>query len=440
MIQAMHEAEDTESAHWRPFAPLLGGSTDRVIIDHAKGVRVTDENGRSYTDATAGIWYGHVGFGRVSIADAMREQSVKLHAYSTFGDYSNGPIEQLAAELSEIAPAPGSKILFSNGGSDTVETAIKLSRRYWFEHGLPQKQGIVSRIGSYHGMHVASTGVSGIDSNKAGFGNLAPGSHQIDRDDAEALQQAIDTLGADQLAAFIVEPIIGAGGVYFPSPGYLQRTAEICAQNNILFIADEVTTGFGRVGQWFASSRFGVVPDILLVAKAITSGYFPLGAVIASPRVAAPFFKSRDQYLAHGYTFSGHPTGAAAALENLRIIRDECLLLRGLELEALMGQFHPLISCPVVSEVRTGTGFLAGIQLDPQALAADHHLGQKAVRAIRARGVLTRVSAVGSLQISPALVATSSDLDTIFDAFTEALHTLEPGLPSHAVLSRNKGQ
>ncbi|SDW91972.1 Adenosylmethionine-8-amino-7-oxononanoate aminotransferase [Arthrobacter sp. cf158] len=440
MIQASHEANAFESAHWRPFSPILGGSTETVIIDHADGVTVTDEDGRSYTDATAGIWYAHVGFGRATIADAMRKQSVKLHAYSTFGDYSNGPIEQLSAELDEIAPVPGSKILFSNGGSDTVETAIKLSRRYWFEHGLPQKQGIVSRRGSYHGMHVTSTGVSGIDSNKAGFGDLGPGSHQIDRDDAEALQRVIDTVGSDQLAAFIVEPIVGAGGVHFPTPGYLQRTAEICAENDILFIADEVTTGFGRAGHWFASTRFGVVPDILLVAKAITSGYFPLGAVIATPRVAAPFSNSRERYLAHGYTFSGHPTGAAAALENLRIIRDESLLLRGQELERLMAKFHSLESCSVVSAVRTGEGFLAGIQLDPQALAADSHLGQKAVRAIRARGVLTRVSAVGSLQISPALVSTPSDLDTILNAFTEALHTLEPGLPTHAVLARNKGR
>jgi len=224
-------------------------------------------------------------------------------------------IDALADRLATIAPVPGSKIFFTSGGSDSVDTAAKLARRYWVEVGRPEKTIIVGRTKAYHGMHVAGTSLAGIPGNHDGYGTLMPDAQTVEWDDAKSLLGLIERVGADKVAAFFCEPIIGAGGIYLPPAGYLAEVRQICRDNDVLFVADEVVTGFGRIGgdSWFASTRFDLQPDMMTTAKGLTSGYVPMGAVFIAPRVAEPFYAG-GVWWRHGYTYGGHAGAAAAAM------------------------------------------------------------------------------------------------------------------------------
>ena len=405
---------------WHPFADMAAVEAGgELVLTRGEGVHVWDEGGQRYLDATAGLWFANVGHGRAAIADAVREQAVRLAAYSTFGDLANRPALDLASLVASLAPVAGSKVFFTSGGSDSVDTAVKLVRRYWAALGRPERRVIVVRDRAYHGMHLAGTSLSGIDDNRAGYGALDADIVRVAWDDAADLARAIDALGADRVAAFFCEPVIGAGGVYAAGPGYLTASREVCADRGVLFVADEVITGFGRLGAWFASSRYGLEPDLLLCAKGITSGYVPMGAVVVAPSVCAPFWSPEPGsgvLWRHGYTYSGHAVAAAAGLANLAIMTAEELPARALGLEAdLDAALEPLRALPAVAEVRAGTGVLAAVQLvDPAGVAP-------AILALRAEGVLTRGIVGGSLQISPPLTITSDDLDELAGALGRVL-------------------
>jgi adenosylmethionine-8-amino-7-oxononanoate aminotransferase len=293
MAAATRETKGVESvtSYWHPFADMGAvEASGELAIVRGEGAYVFDAAGKRYFDATAGLWYCNVGHGRAEIADAAAAQMRELAAYNNYGDLTTPPATELAERVAALAPVPGSKVFFTSGGSDAIDSAGKLARRYWSELGQPEKTVLLSRRNAYHGVNGFGTSIGGIDPNRAGFGPLLE-SVQVDWASAEALEETIDRVGAERVAAFFCEPVIGAGGVLAPPDGYLERVQAICRERDVLFVADEVITGFGRCGRWFASERFGLEPDLLTCAKGITSGYLPLGALIVSPRVAEPFFQ-----------------------------------------------------------------------------------------------------------------------------------------------------
>jgi adenosylmethionine-8-amino-7-oxononanoate aminotransferase len=411
---------------WHPFADMSAIVRDgEFVIVRGEGAYVFDDSGRRYLDATAGLWFCNVGYGRVSIAAAVERQLRDMPAYSGFGDFANQPAIELAELVSANAPVSDSAVFFTNGGSDSVDTAIKLARRYWQVLGQPQRTMVITREHSYHGMHVGGTSVAGIDANLSGYGDLLGGVERVAWDDPTAVEKAIDGVGAEHVAAFLCEPVIGAGGVYFPPAGYLAAVRTICRERDVLFVADEVITGFGRAGDWFASTRFDLEPDMVLCAKGLTSGYVPMGAVIVAPRVAEPFYDGRAGIWRHGYTYSGHAGAAAAGLANLRIVEAEELPGRARELESVLAEsLGSLTSSPLVSDVRAGVGLLAAIQLDRAALDSDPSLPARTVMACRRQGVLTRALASGGLQVSPALTIDAAFIEELTAGIAAALETV----------------
>ncbi|WP_280378769.1 aspartate aminotransferase family protein [Nocardia wallacei] len=404
-------------ALWHGFADM--GAVERdgaFVVARGAGAYVWDRAGNRYLDATAGLWFTNVGHGRREIADAVAAQLSELAHYSNFGDITAPVTQELARRLAELAPVPGSKIMFTSGGSDSVDTAAKLARRFWRELGRPDKTLIVGRRLAYHGMHVAGTALGGIAVNREGYGELMADARTVEWHDPRALRELIDEVGAERIAAFFCEPVIGAGGVYPPPERYLAEVRRLCREHDILFVADEVVTGFGRIGgSWFASSRFGLEPDLMTTAKSLTSGYLPMGAVFAAPRVAEPFF-SGGVWFRHGYTYGGHAGAAAAAMANLDIIEREHLLDASKNLETLLHEhFSPLAAHPRVAEVRSGLGAVAAVQL------ADPAEAPAMVRALRAQGVSGRAAGQGALQLSPSFVITEEQVAEMAAAFGRAL-------------------
>lgn len=287
-------------------------SQSETVIERGDGVWVWDTNGTRYLDATAGLWYCFVGHGRKELAEVAARQMKRLAAYSMFGDFANDPALTLAELISSISPMQDAVVFFTSGGSESIETAAKLVRRYWTAVGKPERQLQVTRGGAYHGVAGYGTSLAGIPANASGYGDLLPGVVCIPPDDPQALQGVIDQYPG-QVAAFFGEPVRGAGGVYPPVADYWQQIQKICRKNDVLLVADEVITGFGRLGAWFASSRFGIVPDIITGAKGVTSGYLPLGVVICGPRVQEPFWRGKGNMFRHGYNIPGMPPLARLA-------------------------------------------------------------------------------------------------------------------------------
>lgn len=390
------------------------------VVTRGDGTRIYDDKGNEYLDATAGLWFTNIGHGRTEVAEAVAKQLSTIAHYSNFGDFASDVTLELADRVAAIAPVEGSKVMFTLGGSDSVDSAYKLARRYWVEQGKPGKTIAVGRTKAYHGMHAAGTSLAGIPLNAEGYGEIIPDTETVDWDDAKALLGLIERIGADKIAAFFVEPIIGAGGVYLPPDGYLAEVRDICREHDILFIVDEVVTGFGRIGggAWFASARFDLQPDMITTAKGLTSGYVPMGALIVSPRVAEPFFAG-GTWFRHGYTYGGHNASAAAALANLDIIERENLLDGANRLESDLAQaLSPLAELDSVAEVRTGLGAVSAVQL------ADPAKAMAAIGKLREHGVSGRAAGQGALQVSPAFVMTTEEVGELADRFAAALKEL----------------
>ncbi|MBM4531356.1 aminotransferase class III-fold pyridoxal phosphate-dependent enzyme [Rhodococcus hoagii] len=375
------------------------------VVSRGEGAYIWDDAGIRYLDATAGLWFTNVGHGRTEIADAVAAQLSKVAHFSNFGDFTSDTTVALAERLGAIAPVPGSKVFFTSGGSDSVDSAAKLARRYWNEMGRPGKKLIVGRQKAYHGMHVAGTALAGIPVNREGYGELMPDARTVGWDDAKSLLELIEREGADAIAAFFCEPIIGAGGIYLPPEGYLTEVRDICREHDILFVVDEVVTGFGRIGgSWFASTRFGLEPDMITTAKGLTSGYVPMGAVFVAPAVAEPFFGG-GVWWRHGYTYGGHAGAAAAAMANLDIVERENLLAESKRLESSLHEhLAPLAEHPRVAEVRSGLGAVAAVQLVDPAEAVPF------VKTLRAHGVSGRAAGQGAMQFSPSFVMTDEQV------------------------------
>jgi len=419
-----------EPVLWNAFANMASLAGHAVTIVRGEGSTVYDDHGRPYLDALASLWYCNVGHGRQELADAAAAQMRQLAAYQTFEPFTNLPAEALARRVAGLAPMPGVKVFFTpGGGSDAVDTAAKLARSYWRALGQDDKQITIARSHAYHGMNAYGTSLGGIPANTEPFVPLVSLVEHVAWDDAPALEKVIEAVGARRVAAFFCEPVVGAGGVYPPPEGYLASVREICRRHDVLFVADEVITGFGRTGAWLASERFGLDPDLITTAKGLSSGYAPIGAVVASARVAEPFWRPGSAAVfRHGYTYSAHPTACAVALANLDLIEREQLVARVARLEQVLARaLAPLAGHELVGEVRAGTGLLAAVEIAEAARAADPGIGPRLVAEIRERGVITRLLRGVALQISPPFVITEAEIGRVAEVFTAALDAVAAG-------------
>jgi adenosylmethionine-8-amino-7-oxononanoate aminotransferase len=413
------------SALWQPQAHMPTVADDRLVIVKGEGSRLQTLGGDWLLDATAGLWHANIGHGRPRLADAAARQMRELETYHTFGRITNDQALALADRVSALGPIEDAKVFLVSGGSDAVDTAAKLARRFWQLGGHANKRIIISRDGGYHGLHAFGTSLSGLNFNRDGYGSesLVPETARVPTNDAQALEATIQHLGADRVAAVVAEPIIGTGGVILPAPGYLERVQAICREYDVLLVIDEVVTGFGRTGRMFATELFGLAPDMILMAKGITSGYAPLGGVLIAPRVWAPFFDGADAPIfRHGVTYSGHATACAVAQANLDVLEEEDLVARVATLAPELARaVAPLADHPLVDEVRSGIGLLAGIGLVAQAP------GEAVARWCVEHGVLIRVITNNTLQISPPFIVTESELELIAQTIGQALDAVGEG-------------
>jgi putrescine aminotransferase len=411
---------------WHPFADMGSVSQSELLVDRGEGVWVWDTEGNRYLDGTASLWYANIGHGRMEIVEAVAAQMRKLEAYSTFGDFGNRPANELCERLAAVAPMEDARVFLGSGGGDAVEAAAKIARRHWVLQGHPERSHIISRTQGYHGTHGFGTSLGGIEANVTNWGPLIGGTSTVEFDSLQALEAEILNVGPDRVAAFFCEPVIGAGGVYPPPPGYIEGVADLCAEHGILLVIDSVICAFGRLGTWFGIERWeDVRPDMITFAKGVTCGYLPLGGVVVSGAVAAPFFEQPGgPMLRHGATYAGHPSCCAAALEVLDIYERENLLTRGRDLEQpLADALAGLTGHPAVSEVRAGCGLLAAVQLSPDAIEAEPGAVNKVAAGAREAGVLVR-PLLGSIALSPPLTIEQEHIDLMAEALRAGLDRL----------------
>ena len=411
------------SKFWHGFADMHVVANAEVVIRSAEGVWLKDAAGRRYLDATAALWYCNAGYGRREIADAVAAQLVRLPGYNAFGAYAPEAAIELSERLASLAPIPDAVVFLGSGGSDAVDTAAKLARRYWDVVGRPEKRIVVSREFGYHGMHGWGTSLVGIAPMKAGYGGpFIDEVINVGTMDTETVG-ALFAARADEIAAFIGEPVVGAGGVIPPEPHYWPEISRLCREHDVLLIADEVITGFGRTGQLWATTRYGIEPDMVTFAKGVSSGYVPLGGVLVGRRVRAPFWDDPvpGAVFRHGYTYSGHAGAAAAAMANLDILEREGLVARVAELEPVLDRaVRSLETAPLVGEVRT-VGLTAAVALQPEVVAADPGTPDRVVGAALEHGVATRVLRGHALQISPPFVISEAEIQTMVEGLGAAL-------------------
>ena len=411
------------------------------IITHAEGHYIYDSDGNRILDGMAGLWCVNVGYGRPELVEAAATQMAKLPYYNNFFRTSNQPVAELSAKLAEITPDGLSNVFYANSGSEANDTIIRMVRHYWALEGKPEKRVIISREFGYHGSTIMSASLGGLKgmhdqaANEPGFAHIRPPYgflHQGNQDEAEFaanaaswLEDKIIEIGASNVAAFVAEPIQGAGGVIVPPAGYFKHIQEICRRHDILFVADEVITGFGRTGQWFASQTMELEPDMMALAKGLTSGYVPMSAVMVGDRVANKLVADGGEFY-HGFTYSGHPVAAAVALANLELIEREDMITRVREDTGpyLAEALAPLAEHRIVGEIRT-FGVLAAIEL---VKSKD---GPEMVEDTGATGVICRDHAINrglmmravrdAMILSPALTYSRADIDETVRIAAQAL-------------------
>ena len=410
-----------DTSFWHPYADMGSVRRAELVIERGEDVWVWDAGGRRYLDATAGLWYANVGHGRPEIRAAVAAQMERLEAYSAFFDLTNRPARELTDALAERSPMP-SKVFLCAGGSDAIDTAAKLARRYWWELGEPDRTLLIGRTGGYHGTHGFGTALGGMEHNREGFGELADTVH-VRHDSLADLEETFARVGPERVAAIFLEPVIGAGGVQPPVPGYIEGVAGLCERTGALLVVDAVICAFGRLGTWFGIERWNVKPSMIVFAKGVTSGYLPLGGLMVSEEVAEPFWRAAGgPVFRHGVTYAGHPTCCAAALANIHILEHDGLLERGREQEqALVDALAPLADHELVAEVRGGVGTLAAVQLTRDFCAAQRAPAMALMRETRAAGVLVRPGAT-AIAVSPPLTAGQEHFEMIAAAIEQGLN------------------
>lgn len=428
--------------HMHPFTTndALAKKGARVIT-RAKGVMLTDSDGHEIIDGMAGLWCVNVGYGRQELADAASRQIMELPYYNTFFQTTHVPAIALAARIAQLAPGDLNHVFFAGSGSEANDTNIRMVRHYWAIKGKPTKDVIISRWNGYHGSSVGSGSLGGMKGMHAQGGMPIPNIVHIDQphwyaeggdmtpedfglERARQLEAKILELGEDRVAAFIAEPIQGAGGVIVPPSTYWPEIQRICDKYEILLIADEVITGFGRTGNWFGSQTMGIKPHIMTIAKGLSSGYAPIGGSVVCDEVAAVI--SSDEFN-HGYTYSGHPVAAAVALENLRIIEEEGVIdhVRNVAHPYLAQRWHALADHPLVGETKL-VGMMGSLALTPDKASRAPFAAEAGTA-----GFITRERCFANnvimrhvydrMIISPPLVITPDQIDMLMDRATKAL-------------------
>ena len=400
-----------------PFARPGASAEEFITIARGEGALVWDDQENEYVDAIASLWYCNVGHGRWEIVDQVASQMAVLENYNTFDIFTNETVETFAAFVAAASPMNDCRIFFTSSGSEAVETALKLARLTHSLKGNPERNQFVGRESSYHGVAYGGVSVQGLPLNQQHFGPLLDVVHRVSAHDIDEIEQLFAQSGST-IAAVITEPVQGAGGVYPPVEGYLTRLRQLCDEHGVLLIFDEVITGFGRLGTWFAASHYGVVPDMITFAKACTSGYLPLGGVVVGEAVLDVLEADPDFILRHGYTYSGHPSACAAALANTAILLEEDLFSRvPVIAERIGGGLAQLEAAGSLTEVR-GVGGIWSAELLPGMAAP-------AVRTeMLKRGVIARPIGASVIAFCPPLVTTDQQLDQCVVALSEAIATL----------------
>ena len=404
----------TVSPFLHAFARPAATPNEFVNIVRGEGAAVFDAEGKRYVDGLASLWYCQVGHGRGEIADAVATQIRKLAAFNTFDKFTNPAAEELAGELADLAPMPNARVFLTSGGSESVDTAMKLARIAQVQAGHPERRVIISRMQSYHGMNYGGLTATGLPPNKVGWGELLPEVVHVPQHDLDAVG-AMCATHAGRVAAIISEPVQGAGGVHPPTPGYLKGLRALADQHGAYLILDEVICGFGRLGEWWGAQHYGVTPDLVTFAKGVSSGYQPLGGVLIGRQVRDALESDSAFMLRHGYTYSGHAAACAGGIANLKIIRDEGLIQRANPIgERLSAGLFELHRDGLVAEVR-GAGAVWSVTL-PEG---------SDVMAVRESmltcGVIVRPMPPLTLAMCPPLVITDDDIDLIIHAFRSSL-------------------
>lgn len=368
--------------HLHPFTDTAAlNQKGARIITHAEGVYLTDSEGQKMLDGMSGLWCVNIGYGRAELAEAARRQMLQLPYYNTFFQTSHPPVLELAAKIAELTPGDLNHVFFAGSGSEANDTNLRLVRHYWASMGKPDKSYVIARKNAYHGSTMGGGSLGGMSGIHAQGGLPIPGIVHIgqpywygeggdmDPDEfgvmrARELEAEIDRLGEANVAAFIAEPIQGAGGVIIPPKSYWPEIQRICDEREILLVVDEVITGFGRTGKWFGSEFYDLKPDVITIAKGLSSGYLPIGGSVISDKVAEGLEAGGE--FAHGYTFSGHPVAAAVALENLRIMEEEEIVPKVEQDVApyLKSRWLELGDHPLVGEARM-EGMVGALELTP---------------------------------------------------------------------------
>jgi adenosylmethionine-8-amino-7-oxononanoate aminotransferase len=387
---------------------------DFVEIVRGEGAVVEDSTGRTYIDGMGSLWYANVGHGRKEIIDAVTEQMTTLAAYHCFEPFTNGPADRLAERIAGLAPIADARVFFTSSGSEAVDSAIKLARVAHELGGQPGRDIVISRSRAYHGVTYGGLSAQGLPLNQEGYGPFVDAMVNLPADDLEAVAAFMAERG-HEVAAVLVEPVQGAGGVYPPPDGYLEGLRRLCDQHGAFLIFDEVITAFGRLGQWFGAIRYGVTPDLITFAKAVTSGYIPLGGVVVGGAVRAPLEADAAYLLRHGHTYSGHPTACTASLANLDVIEREHLIDRATVIaERLGGGLRSLADDGLLAEARGDGGvWAAGLN--------ESHDANVLRDGLLERGVIARAIGTNTLAYCPPLVTSGAQLDTLVDTLADVL-------------------
>ncbi len=425
-------------------------SEEIPIMVRGEGTRVYDANGTEYFDGLSGLFTNALGHGRADIAEAAAEQ-IRTMAFFPLWTYAHPKAIELAEKIASLTPGDLNRVFFTTGGGEAVESAWKLARQYHRLHGEQDRYKVISRDVAYHGTTMGALTITSLESYRQPFEPLVPGAIKVPAtnfyrapvhgDDYEAygawaadqIEEAILREGPETVAAVFLEPVQNAGGCFVPPPGYWQRVREICDRYGVLLVSDEVICGFGRIGEWFGGIKYDYVPDIITVAKGITAGYAPLGAMIVSDRIAEPF-QHDDTTFPHGFTWAGHPVSCAIALKSIEILENEHVIdnVRANQ-DYFKDRLNSLRDIPIVGDVR-GTGYFWGIELVKDQATKGSWSGDEAERLLRGyvspemfrRGLICRSDDRGDpvVQLAPPLISTRDDIDLmvgiLHDVFTGA--------------------
>lgn len=429
-IEKLHEWDQKHFIHPTSSISQQQEYGPRFIFTEGQGIYLTDITGKKVMDGMSSLWNVNVGHGRVELAEAAKEQMSKLAFTSSFSTFSNEPAIRLAKKIASIAPGDLNAVFFTSGGSESNDTAIKMARHYWVLKEQPQRQKIISRLKSYHGVAMGATSATGLKPFRDFTNSIAPDFHYVEAFSSTALRALIEQEGSETIAAFIAEPVQGAGGVNIAPDNYFQEVRDICDEYGILMIVDEVITGFGRTGKFFAIEHYGVVPDMLCFAKGVTSGYVQLGGVIFSDTLHKTFIELSEGTLFHGYTYSGHPVACHVGLTNIDILERENLVenSRQMGIQMLSGFSILKNKHQIIGNIRT-LGLIGGMEIK-SSKKVDGPLSVRLVDEAAKRGLIIRsvVFDQDTLVFAPPLTMNKQEMNQMIGILDDSLTTVEKEL------------